>query len=1625
LQPERLEDRMMLSANPFHNGFWPEDVNNDLRVDPMDALIVINAMNQYGSRELLNSAEPLPDMADVPHYTDVSGDGALTAIDALRVVNTVNSGEGEIAPSDVVRYRLALTDINGNSIASNSVSVGQTFQVRGYVQDVRLQGGSTAFGNPTGVFAAYMDVLMTNANLATIRYGETQELRLDATRPADVLGTGSFRLTFQGQQTAAISYLGSRTQDTAAIKAALEALPAIGPGNVEVTTLQGADFDGRYFIRFVRALGEQNIPGMTVVGTGLIGSGFTPAPQVVDNYIPINPATPELQAALFRSSFTFYDPYLNGPSALQEAPEDGQASSSQFGEVGAFLNRFSLSDPRFEYPFFSVDVRADQGGIVQFSGNVAETNKTLVFGITGGGGSNTEVNPANIGFIDPAPLAILAPITVVNDTRTVLEDSGTTSITVLSNDSVNTAAGGVAPLSLVAGGLSAVNPAGSATVSISGNSVNFTPAADFNGQVTFTYQARDAKTPTPNTATGTVTVNVTAVNDLPTLDTIANRTINEDAGQQTVNLTGISAGGGETQPLQVTATSSNTTLIPNVTVGYTSPDTTGLLTFTTPQNLNGSAVVTVTVTDGGLDGNLATTGDNATFSRSFTVTVNPVNDPPVNTVPAAQTVIEAELLSFTPAISVTDVEAVAEGKPVQVNLGVLNGKLNLGTTANLTNVTGLNTGTLSFQGLVPAVNAALNSLTYQGNTFPQNDTLTITTSDLGASPAPALTDTDTVAIAVVPGSKPSAVSDAFAVDEGSGAHTFDVLVNDINLAGVLGGGNLTITNVTQASAGGVVVNNGTNITYTRDGNFFGTETFTYTAADSQNPEAGDGPSTTTVFVTVNPINDSPVITMAPQSVSTLEDTSFTFSGANRLQFDDVDADAAPTNPGVLVTLSVSHGTLTPGSTANVVVGTTPAGTLTITGLVANVNNALNNTTYTPAQNWDQGDVLVFTVDDRGNFGGGSAPQIATATVTINITAVNDPPVITAPQQAATRQDVNLTFARGTATEISVVDVDSPQVTVGLTLADGATNPGILIAGTPAGVTVVGNNSATVTITGSVAGVNDALMALVYDPVAGYEGSPTLTITATDGENAAPNKVVQVIVSGINDPPVNILPQGPVVVAEDTDLFFNGNLQVSDPDAGLAAVEVTLTATNGTLTPVANAGVTVTVLSPGSIRFVGSIPNINAALNGLKYRPSQDYNGPAQLVISTNDKGNTGDPPASGLTELIDTDTLAITVTPVNDPPVANNDGSPTNRFTVLWNTNNNPFNVLANDNTGPDAGETLTITAANTANGTVVIQNGNLLAYTPTPGFTGNVEIVYTINDRPDGSGLTATATVYLVVVDFVPSDVSGYVYFDADNDGVKDAGEWGIGGVRLTLTGTNVEGNFVNLAAWTDATGLYKFSNVLPSQTGTAYTLSQHQPAAFIDGKDTLGDQGGTMLANDQMRLVLPLFGHAAGVLGVNNNFGEMGFSSQFAGMGLYDLVHSGSTDGGLLFGSDAFGNLLWYVDLGGWNEYVPGRESPTNSNNYQVVIQDGKLPLTDTRTSTVREINATDDAIRSMYKSGAWMTRILGDADDFGLPMYPLAAAAEGESLSEESAAELLASVGDAGTYEAAVDAVLAGVV
>jgi hypothetical protein len=89
-----VEDYLVnIIVNPYLNPNNRYDVSGDNRVSPLDALLVINRLNSGGG--LTGTAPP---------YLDVSGDGTLAAIDALMVINYLNArgtGEGEAASVDV------------------------------------------------------------------------------------------------------------------------------------------------------------------------------------------------------------------------------------------------------------------------------------------------------------------------------------------------------------------------------------------------------------------------------------------------------------------------------------------------------------------------------------------------------------------------------------------------------------------------------------------------------------------------------------------------------------------------------------------------------------------------------------------------------------------------------------------------------------------------------------------------------------------------------------------------------------------------------------------------------------------------------------------------------------------------------------------------------------------------------------------------------------------------------------------------------------------------------------------------------------------------------------------------------------------------------------------------------------------------------------------------------------------------------------------------------------------------------------------------------------------------------------------------------------------------------------
>ncbi len=150
-------------------------------------------------------------------------------------------------------------------------------------------------------------------------------------------------------------------------------------------------------------------------------------------------------------------------------------------------------------------------------------------------------------------------------------------------------------------------------------------------------------------------------------------------------------------------------------------------------------------------------------------------------------------------------------------------------------------------------------------------------------------------------------------------------------------------------------------------------------------------------------------------------------------------------------------------------------------------------------------------------------------------------------------------------------------------------------------------------------------------------------------------------------------------------------------------------------------------------------------------------------------------------------------------------------------------------------------------------------------------------NDDPEGSQ---------------PGSISGFVYADTNNNGVRDSNEVGIPGITVTLVGTTDDTNAqVNQTVTTTSTGSYSFQNLV---AGT-YTIRETQSSFYVDGRDTVGNLGHVgPRVNDQFTL------RVEGDAAANNyNFGQAGIKSQFlskraatSSVTAQDLVNSVNPD-------------------------------------------------------------------------------------------------------------------------------------
>jgi hypothetical protein len=258
----------------------------------------------------------------------------------------------------------------------------------------------------------------------------------------------------------------------------------------------------------------------------------------------------------------------------------------------------------------AITVAVTDAGLDGVAGNADDLTVPMTFTLT-----VTSLN-------DPPVVSFLGDVAIDEDTSTGAVGFTVSDVETEARDLVVTAASTnpelVATENIVLGG-----SGGQRTVQV-------TPRASRSGAAQITVTVMDGGLDgDPGTladnasTTQTFAVLVNAVVDAPTLDPIPMQRINQDAGTQVVLLTGITAGGDTGVELGVTALSNKPdSILLWPTLEYVTPADTGRLFFTPVARQSGVTQITVTVTQGGTDGRLATPEDNKSFSRSFTVTVN-------------------------------------------------------------------------------------------------------------------------------------------------------------------------------------------------------------------------------------------------------------------------------------------------------------------------------------------------------------------------------------------------------------------------------------------------------------------------------------------------------------------------------------------------------------------------------------------------------------------------------------------------------------------------------------------------------------------------------------------------------------------------------------------------------------------------------------------------------------------------------------------------------------------------------------------------------------------------------------------------------------------------------------------
>jgi hypothetical protein len=378
------------------------------------------------------------------------------------------------------------------------------------------------------------------------------------------------------------------------------------------------------------------------------------------------------------------------------------------------------------------------------------------------------------------------------------------------------------------------------------------------------------------------------------------------------------------------------------------------------------------------------------------------------------------------------------------------------------------------------------TLAYSILAEPAHGTLTGTAPNLVYTPNPDFSGADeftfaadyglagaqaTISIAVSP------VNDAPAVSNQTLAAAEDTARN-VTLTAVDPDNTQLSYAIVEAPSHGTLTGSAPNLTYTPSANYNGADSFRF--------QASDGTANSQIAVVsfnIVPVNDPPVAVGA--TLTTSEESAVPVA----LAASDIDSENLDFN----IVAGPAHGTLTGGAP---------------------------NLIYTPAANYSGPDSFTFQASD-----GFAASN--NATVSIAVTAINDPPVAVS---------ATLTTSEDTTAPVALAasDIDSGNLTFNI------------VAGPAHG-----------TLTGVAPN-------LVYTPAANYSGPDSFSFQASDGMVASNNATVSIAVTAINDPPVAV--GATLTTSEDTAAPVA--LAASDIDSGNLTFNIVAGPAHGTLTGVA-------------------------------------------------------------------------------------------------------------------------------------------------------------------------------------------------------------------------------------------------------------------------------------------------------------------------------------------------------------------------------------------------------------------------------------------------------------------------